>query len=224
MPSSNLCLLRGNLVADPHLAYTRNGAPVSNFTLEITRSYRLGTGERKTETLCLPTTAWGRLAEVCATKLVKGINVGVVGHLQMRKLEMIERFECCAERLMYTRHEVKELGEPTPDGVNLCVMRGNLAADATLSKTEDDLPVCTFDMAVNRFYNTAAREQRKDTIYLPCAVYGLDAAQAVTVLKKGVDTDVIGHFQMRKFENIERVECYVERLLFAAKADEEDVA
>ena len=224
MPSSNFCSMRGILVADPHLAYTRNGAPVCNFTLEVARIYRTQTGERKTDTICLPTTAWGRLAEVCATKLVKGINVGVIGHLQLRKLEMVERFECCAERVMYTRHPVQEVGAEIVSGVNICLMRGNLAADATLGTTATNVPVCTFDMAVNRFYRTAAGEQRKDTIYLPCSIYGTRASQAMEVLKKGVDTDVVGHLQTRHSEAIERVECVVERLLYAAKSEEEDVA
>lgn len=72
----NVCHIVGNLCNDPELRATKNGKPVTNFTVAVNR--RDG---QETEYFCV--TAWDRRAENCATYLHKGDKVAVTGPISV---------------------------------------------------------------------------------------------------------------------------------------------
>jgi single-strand DNA-binding protein len=86
MNNLNSVLLEGNLVRDPLIRSTPKGAPVCNFTIASNRFFRQGSGlERETGFFDVET--WGKLAEACGAKGIKGIGVRVVGRLKQERWE-----------------------------------------------------------------------------------------------------------------------------------------
>ncbi len=75
----NICLLTGNLGADPQIFYTSEGKPVASFSL----AFRSG----KDKTSWIKVTAFNRMAEVCEKYLHKGAKVAVAGMLDLEKWE-----------------------------------------------------------------------------------------------------------------------------------------
>lgn len=86
MNNLNSVLLEGNLCRDPELRYTPKGTPVCTLVVASNRSYKIE-GERHDEVSFIDTTAWGKLAAVCAEHLTKGRGVRVVGRLQQDRWE-----------------------------------------------------------------------------------------------------------------------------------------
>lgn len=86
MNNLNSVLLEGNLCRDPELRYTPKGTPVCTLVVASNRSYKVE-GERHDEVSFIDTTAWGKLAAVCAEHLTKGRGVRVVGRLQQDRWE-----------------------------------------------------------------------------------------------------------------------------------------
>lgn len=86
MNNLNSVLLEGNLCRDPELRYTSKGTPVCTLVVASNRSYKIE-GERHDEVSFIDTTAWGKLAAVCAEHLTKGRGVRVVGRLQQDRWE-----------------------------------------------------------------------------------------------------------------------------------------
>ena len=84
MASLNRVFLIGNLTRDPELRYIPSGSAVTSFTLAMNRVYKLQTGEKKEETSFVRVVVWGRMAEVCAEYLSKGVPAFVEGRLQSR--------------------------------------------------------------------------------------------------------------------------------------------
>ena len=84
----NKAMLMGNLVRDPELRYTPQGAAVCEFALALNRSYtNKQTGQRVDEVHFIDIVAWGRTAELCAEYLKKGRQVFVEGRLQQDRWE-----------------------------------------------------------------------------------------------------------------------------------------
>jgi single-strand DNA-binding protein len=79
----------GNLVAEPRLAYTKDGQPVASFRLASTpRRFDRATGEWKDgDTLFTSVTCWRALAENVYMSLKKGASVIVIGRLSVRAYE-----------------------------------------------------------------------------------------------------------------------------------------
>lgn len=77
----------GNLVADPELKFTPNGAAVAEFRLA--ENHRRKQGEQWVDdgTSFYRVTGWGKLAEAIAAELTKGQLVTVVGDLKVREYE-----------------------------------------------------------------------------------------------------------------------------------------
>ena len=73
----NICVLTGNLGADPELKYSSNGDPVATLSL----AFRSG----KDKTSWIKVTAFKRLAEVCEKYLHKGAKITAVGTLEQQK-------------------------------------------------------------------------------------------------------------------------------------------
>lgn len=89
MNNLNSVLMEGNLCRDPELRYTPKGTPVCTLVLASNRSYKIE-GERHDEVSFIETTAWGKLAAVCAEHLTKGRGVRVVGRLKQERWEDAE--------------------------------------------------------------------------------------------------------------------------------------
>ena len=77
----------GHLGKEPEMRYTPSGKPVTTFTVAVSRSWNTVDGERHNETEWFNVVAWGNLAEICKTYLVKGQQVYIEGRLQTRRWE-----------------------------------------------------------------------------------------------------------------------------------------
>lgn len=86
MAVDNNCTLSGNLVSDPELRYTNNGAAILNTRMAVNRRWNKD-GEWEEETSFFDVTAWAQLAENCAETLTKGMRVTVTGRLEEQKWE-----------------------------------------------------------------------------------------------------------------------------------------
>jgi single-strand DNA-binding protein len=90
MASLNKVLLIGNLVADPELRFTPNGAAVANIRIAVNHRYQGNNGEWVEEASFFNVVAWGRQAEVANEYLKKGRPVLVEGRLRSRSWETPE--------------------------------------------------------------------------------------------------------------------------------------
>lgn len=82
----NKVILIGNLGQDPEVRYMPSGGCVTNITLATSESWRdKQTGEQKERTEWHRVSFMGKLAEVTAQHLKKGMQIYVEGKLQTRK-------------------------------------------------------------------------------------------------------------------------------------------
>lgn len=97
----------GNLVADPELRYTPNGAAVCNFRVASTpRRYNSQTQQWEDgDALYLTCNAWKQQAENIANSLTKGMRIIVNGVLKQRNYESRE-----GERRSVFEVEVSDCG------------------------------------------------------------------------------------------------------------------
>ena len=86
MAVDNNVALAGNLVADPELRYTNNGAAIANLRMAVNRRWNKD-GEWEEETSFFDVTAWAQLAENCAETLSKGMRGNVIGRLEEQTWE-----------------------------------------------------------------------------------------------------------------------------------------
>ena len=68
MAVDNNVSIAGNLVADPELRYTNNGAAIAGLRMAVNRRWNKD-GEWEEETSYFDVTAWAQLAENCAESL-----------------------------------------------------------------------------------------------------------------------------------------------------------
>lgn len=86
MASDNTVNVSGNLVADPEIRYTNNGATICGMRVAVNRRWPKN-GEWEEETSYFDITAWAQLAENCASSLTKGMRVNVSGRLEEQRWE-----------------------------------------------------------------------------------------------------------------------------------------
>ena len=86
MAVDNNVTVSGNLVADPELRYTNNGATICGMRIAVNRRW-MKNGEWEEETSYFDITAWAQLAENCAESLTKGMRVNVSGRLEEQRWE-----------------------------------------------------------------------------------------------------------------------------------------
>jgi len=72
----------GNLGQDPEMRYTRDGTPVTHFSVATNRRWANADGSPGEETTWFRITAWGRQAETCNQYLQKGRQVLIEGQLR----------------------------------------------------------------------------------------------------------------------------------------------
>ena len=97
----------GNLVEDPELRYTPNGAAVAKMRVAVTPRYRdQATNEWKDgDSSFFTVNAWRTLAENAAESLTRGSSVIVVGRLKQRSWETQE-----GEKRSVVEIEADEIG------------------------------------------------------------------------------------------------------------------
>ena len=82
MRGVNKVILVGNLGRDPETRYTKDGTPVSHFTLATSESWKDQQGQRQEKTEWHRLVAFGKLAEIVKEYLTKGKQIYVEGRLQ----------------------------------------------------------------------------------------------------------------------------------------------
>ncbi len=83
MPNLNRIFLMGNLTRDPSLNSTKSGRQVCRLSLAVNRRYTGEDGSQKEEVEYLNISAFGHLADRCASELKKGSPVYVEGRLHI---------------------------------------------------------------------------------------------------------------------------------------------
>ena len=78
--------------------------------------------------------------------------------------------------------------------MNKVFLIGNLTRDPELSKTNSDIPVCKFTLAVSRRFSST------ETDFLPVIVWRGQAENCGKFLKKGSKAAVAGSVQTRSYD------------------------
>jgi len=82
IPELNSVLVSGRLTRDPEQRFTQKGQGVTSFDLAVNRRYKDAvSGEWKDNTVFVPVSVWGPMADRCKDKLRKGSPVLVEGNL-----------------------------------------------------------------------------------------------------------------------------------------------
>ena len=87
MASVNKVILIGNLGRDPELRFTKDGRPVTNFTLATNERWRDKQGNSQERTEWHRIVVWDKQAENCAQYLQKGRSAYIEGRIQTRDWE-----------------------------------------------------------------------------------------------------------------------------------------
>lgn len=82
MAGINKVIIVGNLGRDPEMRYTPSGAPVTSFSVAVTRGWNTPEGERREETEWFNVETWNKLAEIANQYLTKGKQVFIEGRLK----------------------------------------------------------------------------------------------------------------------------------------------
>lgn len=80
-------MIIGALERDPEMRYTPSGRAVTSFSVATNHTWHSADGEAHEETEWFNVVAWGELAKLCHTRLVRGIYVYVEGRLKTRSWE-----------------------------------------------------------------------------------------------------------------------------------------
>ena len=84
----NHAVLIGRLTRDPEVRYTQSGIAVATFTLAVDRRFARRDAEGGQPTAdFIPIVCWRKLAETVGNNLVKGRQVAVEGHIQVRSYD-----------------------------------------------------------------------------------------------------------------------------------------
>ena len=97
--------LIGNLVADPELKFTPNGAAVANFTIAVTPKVKQNGEWVDGETLFARCSCWREMAEHVAESLTRGTRVIAQARIRSRSYETKE-----GEKRTVTEYEVDAIG------------------------------------------------------------------------------------------------------------------
>lgn len=79
-------MIVGNLTRDPELRSTSTGVPVTNFRIAANRRFKDSSGEWREDVCYIGVVAWQKLAESCASRLIKGSAVYIEGELRSRSM------------------------------------------------------------------------------------------------------------------------------------------
>lgn len=77
----NAVQFAGNITRDPEMRYTKEGVPVTNFSVASNRIFKDSQENKKEETTFMEVVAWNKRAEVVAQYFKKGDPIFVTGRL-----------------------------------------------------------------------------------------------------------------------------------------------
>ena len=108
----NVCILTGNLGADPEIFYSSEGEPVATFNLAFRSS--------KKKTGWIKITCFQKLAETAEHYLHKGARIAIIGTLDQQKWETDEgvqrsSFQLIANSIEFIKTNGKGFEEGQPD-------------------------------------------------------------------------------------------------------------
>lgn len=86
----NKVILIGNVTKDVELKKLESGNSVTAFSVATNRSWKDANGAKQESVEFHNIVAWGKLAEICAQYLKKGMKIYVEGRLQTREWETKE--------------------------------------------------------------------------------------------------------------------------------------
>ncbi|MEK7376793.1 MAG: single-stranded DNA-binding protein [Candidatus Margulisiibacteriota bacterium] len=135
MANLNRIILIGRLTADPETRSTLDGLPMSKFSLAVDRP--VGASGKK-ESDFFDIIAWGKLAEICGSYLVKGQLVLIEGKIQNRTYETKDGAKRYATEIIARSMKMLERGKGKPAETG-----GNTTAtvpDSDEDLIDDDLP------------------------------------------------------------------------------------
>jgi len=102
----NKALIVGRLTRNPESRTTPSGQMVCSFSVATSRTWKNSSGEKQEKTDFHNIIAWGKLAELCQTYLIKGQMVFIEGRIETRSWEGPDgakrsRTEIVAENLQF---------------------------------------------------------------------------------------------------------------------------
>jgi len=83
---------------------------------------------------------------------------------------------------------------------NKVILLGNLTRDPQLSYTVNNTAVCDFGLAVNRRWRGPDGNQREETCYIDCRLYGRQAETFSQYMAKGRPVLVEGRLQFQQWQ------------------------
>jgi single-strand DNA-binding protein len=86
MNNLNLCVIEGNLTADPVIKYVKDGLALCKFSVAANKQFGSGNDARK-EVTYINVNTWRNLAEVCSKYLSKGSHVLITGNIKQNRWE-----------------------------------------------------------------------------------------------------------------------------------------
>lgn len=95
--------------------------------------------------------------------------------------------------------------------MNRAIIIGNLTKDPELRKTQSDVSVCTFAVAVSRTY--ADKDGKREADFLPVVTWRGTADNCYRYLKKGRRVAVCGSIQTRSYEDKDGIRRYVTEII-----------
>ena len=91
--------------------------------------------------------------------------------------------------------------------MNKVILIGNLASDPELRRTQSDIPVCTFRIAVQRRF--ANQQGVREADFIPIVVWRQTAELCARFLTKGRKCAVVGQLQTRSYDAQDGTKRYV---------------
>ena len=86
------------------------------------------------------------------------------------------------------------------NSLNSVLLEGNLTRDPVLGETPKGTPVCTFGLAVNRYYRQE-EETVKEVSFFEVETWTRLAQYCEAQLKKGKAVRVVGHLKQERWED-----------------------
>lgn len=95
--------------------------------------------------------------------------------------------------------------------MNKVILIGNLASDPELRRTQSDIPVCTFRIAVQRRF--ANQQGVREADFIPIVVWRQTAELCARFLTKGRKCAVVGQLQTRSYDAQDGTKRYVTEIV-----------
>jgi single-strand DNA-binding protein len=202
----NSFILVGAMVREPELRYTPNGAAVLSFTVAGDSTITDSTGEVRNLAWYHRAEYISKNAESLADSLKAGTGVLLEGKLEYQAWEndqgekrqrvvlRVSQLEVLRESHTERLTADKIGGYRLMEGVNRCVISGNLTRDAVLRHTSGGTPVTSLSVAVNESWKDASGQWREKAHYLDVVLWGSLAESAAT-LQKGTPVFVLGRLE-----------------------------